>query len=516
MKNIESDIQIILNLFNTAKFDIAISKLKKLIRNFPENVILYNLLGSSYQNTGNYNLSKKTFIKGHKIDPGNIAIMNNLANLYKNNGEVEISEELFNKIIQKKPNYINAYINLGNLKRDNNDFETAIILYTKALNINDKLPVTLYSLALAYQGIGKFKLSVEYAQKALLLDPKFTQADLLISQSIKYEFGNKHFDEMNSKIKVLELNKEQKVNLLFAIAKANEDLSQIKKSFTNLSLGNQIKRSLLNYDINDEIKLFDQIKNTFSNININGALKEISSEKNIIFILGMPRSGTSLVEQIVTSHSDVFGAGELPQLSKIVKENIMCNGAISENKVNELIKNKVFSSQLKKDYYKYLERFNSDKSFITDKAPLNFRWIGIIKILFPQSKIIHCNRNPKDNCFSLYKNFFEGGLNFSYNQKDLAIYYKLYLNLMNFWLDLFPGTIYEAKYERIIDDPQNEIKKLINFCDLPWENNCLQFHKNKTPIKTMSTVQARQPIYKGSVNSYERFSLFLEDLNTII
>jgi len=513
MKNIEDNIKILLNLFNAGKYDLVLTKSKKLIRKFPQYLVLYNILGSSYQNIGNLKFAQKIFEKGLKLDPNNISIMNNLGNVYKNTGELGLAENLFKKIIQKKPDYINAYINLGNLKRDNNDFKTAISLYSEALNIDDKIPVTQYSLALAYQGLGEFKLAIEHAQKTLILDPKFTQADLLISQSVKYKHGNKHFDEMNLKLNNLELNKSQKINLLFALAKANEDLGQVYESFTNLSQGNQINRSLLKFDINDEIRLFDQIKKVFSAIDMGKVLKGISSNKNIIFILGMPRSGTSLVEQIVTSHSDVFGAGELPQLSRIVKENLMNDNVFSSQKVNKLIDDKFLTAQLRKIYYDYLERFNSNKNFITDKAPLNFRWIGLIKILFPHAKIIHCTRDPKDNCFSLYKNFFEGGLNFSYNQKELATYYKLYSNIINFWLDLFPGDIYEAKYEKIIDNSQYEIKKLIKFCELTWEDGCLQFHKNKTPIKTMSTAQARQPIYKSSINSHEKFSSFLEDLN---
>jgi tetratricopeptide (TPR) repeat protein len=513
MVNIEDNIKILLKLFNATKYDLVISKSKNLIRKFPQYLILYNILGSAYQNIGSLNLARKIFIKGLKLEPNNIAIMNNLGNVYKNIGEVKLAENLFQKIINKKPDYINAYINLGNLKRDNNDFESAISLYSEALKINDKIPVTFYSLALAYQGLGKFNFAIEHAKKALFLDPKFTQADLLISQSMKYKNENRHYNEMSSKINTIELNNDQKVNLSFALAKANEDMGQIEKSFNNLQRGNQIKRSLLNFDIKNEIKLFDGIKKIFSKIDTNKILKEYVSNKNVIFILGMPRSGTSLVEQVISSHSDVFGAGELPQLSKIIKERLVSDDTISEKKVNTLINDEFFASQLRNDYCDYLERFNSDKNFITDKAPLNFRWIGLIKILFPKSKIIHCTRNPKDNCFSLYKNFFEGGLNFSYNQKELATYYKLYSNLMNFWLDLFPDSIYEAKYEKIIDNPRYEIKEMIKFCELPWEDDCLEFHKNKTPIKTMSTAQARQPIYKSSVNSYEKFSSFLGDLN---
>ena len=516
MKNIENEIKIILNLFNAGNFDLVASKAKKLIKEFPEYLILYNLLGSAYQNIGELDLAKNIFLKGRKIDPSNISIMNNLANIYKNTGEFESSEILFLKIIEKKPDYINAYVNLGNLKRDNNDFEFAIKLYNKALKINKNLPVVWYSLSLAYQGMGKFDLAVEYAEKTLLLDPKFTQADILISQSTKYIAGNKHYLAMISKINNLKLSNDQKINLLFAIAKAEEDMNQIEKSFKNLSLGNEIKRSSFDFNINEEIDFFNNIKNVFSNINFNKIPEDSSSEKNLIFILGMPRSGTSLIEQIITSHTDVFSGGELPQLSKIVKDNLIIDGSMSLDKVNILIHNNEFILTLRKSYYNYLKRFNASEKFITDKAPLNFRWIGLIKILFPKSKIIHCSRNPKDNCLSLYKNFFEGGLNFSYNQKELGTYYNTYLDLINYWRQVLPGSFYEAKYEEIIENPDQEIKKIINFCELPWQENCLSFHKNKAPIKTMSTVQARNPIYKSSINSFEKFSPFLEDLNKII
>jgi len=515
IQNIEKEIQILLNLFNAGKFDMVISKSKKLIRNSPDYLVLYNILGSSYQNFGELDLAKNIFIKGLKLDPTNIAIKNNLANVYKNLGNIELSEELFRKIIEEKPDYINAYINLGNLKRDNNDFREAINLYNNALKINNKNPITLYSLALAHQGLGNFNQAIEFAKKTLQYDPLFTRADMLICQSTKYADDNKHYAEMNLKINNPELNNDQKVNLLFAIAKANEDMGLYEKAFKNFDEGNQIKKKITNYNINKEITFFTQLKNIFSQIDFNKKFKESAPSKNIIFILGMPRSGTSLIEQIVTSHSGVFGAGELPQLSHIVKNKLMYQDTLLEENIKNLINNPSFANILRKDYYDYLKRFQSNELFITDKAPLNFRWIGLIKILFPDSKIIHCSRNPKDNFLSLYKNLFEGGLNFSYNQKDLATYYSLYSDLMNFWETLFPGSIYEAKYEKIIENSEDEIKKIINFCGLPWEESCLQFHKNKTPIKTMSTAQARQPIYKSSVNSFEKFSPFLSELNKI-
>ena len=516
MSNIENEIKILLNLFNSAKFDILITKAKKIIRKTPEYLILYNILGSAYQNIGELKLAKETFTKGYKMDPNNIAIMNNLANVYKNIGEIQLSKNLFKKIIEKKPDYINAYVNYGNLKRDNNDFEFAIDLYNKALEINPRIPTILYSLALAYQGLGKFDLAIDYAKKTLEIEPKFTQADMLISQSMKYEAGDLHYDEMNLKINSLILNDEQKTNLLFALAKAEEDMGLIEKSFNNLDIANSTRRKSLNFNINNETTFFNQLKNIFTKIDITKNFTNNIEEKKIIFILGMPRSGTSLTEQIITSHSSVFGAGELPQLSRIVKTMLMMNDNLSEENILNLVKNEDFASQLRIDYYNYLKRFNASEPFITDKAPLNFRWIGFIKILFPNSKIIHCSRNPKDNCLSIFKNFFEGGLDFGYNQKELGAYYNLYLDLMNFWNEKFPNTIYNAQYEKIIEDPENEIKKMIKFCNLDWEDNCLKFYNNKTPIKTLSTAQARKPIYTSSKNSFEKFAAYLTDLNKLI
>lgn len=516
MSNVENDIKILLNLFNSGKFDLVINKTKKLIKKYPQYLILYNILGSAYQNNGNLGLAKEIFIEGHKMDPNNIAIMNNLANVYKNTGKIELSENLFKRIIDQNPNYINAYINYGNLKRDNNEFELAIKSYKKALKIDEKNPVALYSLALAYQGLGEFNLAIEFAKKTLLNDPKFTQADMLISQSQKYEIGNEHYENMNLKVHSLELNENQKTNLFFAIAKAEEDMNLIEKSSKNLIIANANRRKSLNFNIDEEVNFFNQIKKRFKNPNTTKNYNENIGEKKMIFILGMPRSGTSLVEQIITSHSNVFGAGELPQLSRIVNSKLLTDKDFSEKKINNLYENSFFTNELRIEYFSYLKRFNTTKNFITDKAPLNFRWIGIIKILFPDSIIIHCSRNPKDNCFSIFKNFFEGGMDFGYDQNELVTYYKIYLDLMNFWNDKYPDSIFEAKYERIIDDTENQTKKIIKFCNLNWEENCLKFYENKNPIKTLSTAQARKPIYKSSKNTFKKFAPFMDALNNLI
>ena len=516
-QKLEQEVNSIINQFNVGNHEAVISKVKKIIKKFPEYLILYNILGSAYQQIGEYNFARSTFLKAIKMDPNNITIMNNLANTHKRLEEFDQSEDLFKKIIRINPKYTYAFINYGNLKRDMNDFESAIELYKKALELESQLPVVNFALALAYQGIGKFDLAIDYANKTLKLDKSFTQADKIISQSKKYNSGDKHFIEMEDKIKNLKLNNLQKLNLHFALAKAYEDIGDIKNSFENLKYGNKLKYDSLNYNFDNEIKLFKDLKETFEKLNIEKFLNSTISKKKIIFILGMPRSGTTLVEQIISSHSKVFGAGELPYMSKILSKNFFNKSELSKEKIrNILTENNEEIDRIANEYLDYIDKFNTKENNITDKAPLNFRWIGFIKILFPNSKIIHCTRNPKDNCLSLFKNIFEGGLNFSYDQKTLGTFYNLYSDLMIFWNKKFSNFIHEANYEKILSNQLEESKKIIEFCGLDWEEECLNFHENKAPIKTMSTAQARKPLYKSSLNSYEKFSPYLETLNETI
>ena len=510
-KNLSEKIQILFNQFNAKNFDLVISKTKPLIKKNPGYVILYNLLGSAYQNIGDYNNAKTNFIEGLKLENNNIAIMNNLAMAHKNLLQYDKAQNLYDKILNLNKNYINAYVNLGNLKRDLNKFDEAIELYKKSLKINDKNPIIYYSLSLAYQGLGKFDEAIKYAKKTLELNKYFTQADHLISQSTKYDKYNEHYKSLLEKIKDPKLENYQKIDLYFSLAKAEEDFGDIEKATKNLLAGNLLKKKELNYNVTIETNLLENIKKEFKQNKFN--FKNKKNDKNIIFILGMPRSGTSLVEQIITSHNNVFGAGELPILSNIIKENFIINNKLNSENLKQITEETFAAEQLRNNYLNFIKNFDFSEQYITDKAPLNFRWIGFIKLLFPDSKIIHCSRDPKNNCLSMFKNLFEGGLNFTYDQKDLVLYYKKYLELMDFWKSLFGDSIFDVNYENLVQNKEKEIKKIIKFCDLDWQEDCLTFHNNKTPIKTMSTAQARKPIYSSSLNSFEKFSKYLNILN---
>ena len=240
--NINQQIQILINQFNVQNFQHVITKSKILIKKNPENIILYNLLGSSLQKVGDFINAENVFLEGLKLDNNKIAIKNNLAMNYRNLLNYKQSEICFVEIIKKNKNYINAYVNLGNLKRDLNKFDQAIDLYNQALSIDEKNPVVYYSLALAFQGLGKFQDAIKFAKKTLSIDPNFTRADNLISQSMKYEKVNDHYENIKNKIKDNKLSNNDKIELYFAIAKADEDLGNIKEASENIILGNNLKK----------------------------------------------------------------------------------------------------------------------------------------------------------------------------------------------------------------------------------------------------------------------------------
>ena len=308
---------------------------------------------------------------------------------------------------------------------------------------------------------------------------------------------------MEVKIKNESINKFDLRFLYFGLAKVYEDINDYEKSFKYLELGNKLKKNLTGYNINNDKKNFKKII-SFHKEKILKKKELIKNEKKIIFIVGMPRTGTTMAEQIISNHSEVYGAGEISLLSYLF--NKFFSSDIKDQDVNQLFE------MYKSNYINFLNKM-TDSNIITDKAPLNFKWIGIIKMIFPNSKIIHCTRDKLENSWSIYKNEFEQGMLFSNSFKDIVDYYELHDDIMNFWKDNYSKDIFELNYEELVNNSEQKIKDLIKFCELDWERSCLEFYKNKKSIKTVSFDQARNPIYKTSLKGSEKFKKYLIGLD---
>ena len=224
----------------------------------------------------------------------------------------------------------------------------------------------------------------------------------------------------------------------------------------------------------------------------------------------MPRSGTTLVEQILSNHPKVYGGDELNFFNDLIKSNFYDQNIFSLKYFNEDNTKKFID--IGNHYIKKVEILSNKKYRVTDKLPINFKWIGFIKLIFPKSKIIHCTRNSKDTCSSIFKNLFTNPeLNYAYKLEDLVKFYNLYGDLMNYWKNNLAEFIFEIKYEELIKKPKKTISKLINNCQLDWDVSCMKFYNNKRPIKTASDIQARNKIYSSSINSWKNYKKYFEE-----
>lgn len=505
-RNIKTQIDKIISFFNAGDYKKVFELSNILLKKNPELDFVLNIVGLCYQKLNDYNKAEKFFLQAININKKNINALTNIANNYKYKLDFQTADEFYQKTLNINADHLSALLNYGNLKFLINDNQEGLKLLKKASTINNSLIPIHLNLAIIYQSLGDFKNAIKHLDKINDLDPTFTRSDKMKSVLINYSENEKHLKDMKLKLKDLDLNDDQKIYLHFGISKAFEDCKNYKEAFKYVQLGNSLKFKNSNYDIKFDRKKNEEIKKIFNKINFNN-LSNTNEKSEPIFIVGMPRSGTSLIEQIISSHKKVQGLGELNFFNNIANKEFLKNDIFSHSNLNiENVKN------ISKKYNFILENFQIDTVKFTDKTLLNFYWIGLIKLCYPNARIIHCKRNPKDNLFSIYKNLFDHEGGWCYEEKNLVEYYKIYNDISNYWNDKISGFIYNIEYENLINEPKTQISNLLKFCDLEWDNDCLEFYKNKTTIKTLSVKQARNKIYKSSINSFENYKEISEDL----
>jgi len=505
---IKSELNKINNLFLSANYEKVIEKTKVLLKKDPTQTPFYNFIGLAYKQLNNFSMAETVFKSGINIRPDAPSLLCNLGALYRVTERLGESEELFKKALKLHPRNLSVLVNYANLKSDLNQMEEAIALYKKGFEIDNNHETLLINYAGAFQIIGDFEKSKEILKLIHEKFPNNIVAHKMYSSINNYAEDNGHQKIMQDKLEDEKLSYFKKATLCFALAKSFTDIKNHKESSYYFVKGNEnMFKTYKNANIDNQINLFKKIKDEFKSYNFEN--KKIDDKPRLIFIVGLPRSGTTLTHQIISSHSKVFGAGELP----ILKNAFLKNNQL-ELKDDALIKNLNIDEFSIKILNKF--RIYDKNSIILDKAPLNFMWIGHIHLLFPDAKIIHINRNIKDTALSIYKNMFDASaLTWTYNQEHLIKFIELYRDLMKFWNLKFPNLIYECNYEKLVNDQENETKKLIKFCNLEWEDNCIDHTKNKGGIKTVSLAQARKPVYKSSVNLYETYIEYLPFLNQL-
>ena len=538
-KNIAIEKQNIIDLFKQKKFS-KISKISPKIRSlFEDQADIVKIIVMSDLNSKNFSKAENLLIKALiynnsaefnyilgntlKIQDKNdeaiiaykksLALNENFSEAYNNLANVQKKIERFDdallnykNAIRSKEDNIEAYYNLANLFKSLKNYDEAIKNYKNVIKLNPNFSDAYNNIGTIYSILGKFNDAREFYLKSIKINKFFAEPYKNYVQLSKIDQKDEVFEILKEIVKKKDLDEEQKEVFFYSISKIYFDVGDDDLAFKYLNLANKLKLTKYDYSFNKEKKEFKKIKEFFSQKKIIN-LKNFKKNKiTPIFILGMPRSGTSLIEQIISNHSEVHGAGELDLLPITVKNSDWKNSNDFEETLQKVRKN-------------YLEKISllSNKNYITDKLPGNFKRIGFILNAIPDSKIIHLERNPMAICWSNYKsNFNSTGMAFTLNQEFTAMYYLLYRDLMKFWKEKYSEKIINVNYESFVENFEEEIKKLFDQLNLKWEKQLYDFHKNERPVETASLIQVRSKIYKKSSEQWKNYKKHLKPMTDIL
>ena len=478
--------------------EAAIQSYKQALKIKPDYAQAYNNMGNALKDKGDLEAAIQSYKQALKIKPDYAQAYSNMGNALKSQGDVEAAIDSFKQALKIKPDYAQAFNNMGNALSEKGDLEAAINSYKQALKIKPDYVQAYNNIAIALKDKGDLEAAIDSYKQVLKIKPDYAEIYRNLSNIHLYKEHDEYFLKMQSLCQSASVSDEQRCHLNFALSKASEDLNEVSQSFNYLIIGNELRKKILSYDIKKDIELFSQLKKSYPSIALQSVVE--SSDLKPIFILGMPRSGTTLVEQIVSSHSEVTGAGELSYVSRF--GDPIARGAIKPNTKMIL--------DFRQRYIEALKKRSDGKSIVTDKMPQNFLYVGLIFSAFPNAKVIHVNRDPVATCWSNYKNYFsDKDLGYCYDLDDIVTYFGLYTDLMQFWLDHYGDRIYNLNYDNLTINQDDETRKLIEYLELEWENDCLSPQHNKRSVRTVSQQQVRQKVYQGSSQQWRKFEPYL-------
>ena len=496
----KGQIETLIKLFNENKLDEVINECNKLINEKTKSPVIYNILGVCYFSKKKYTLSIQSLKKSIKLKSSYKDAYNNLGLVLKKIDKINDAILSFKKAIELDPKFYEAHLNLGVTLIEELHIGEAEKILVQAVKLAPNEAEIYNNMGVVKRYQGKFFYAEKFFSKAIKINKSFALAYRNLSLIKTFKDGDKEITDMIQIYKNNNIKDEERKDICFGLGKVFEDIKDYKRSFYFYKEGNNIKKNLINYDINNDKRLVSILKKKFCDYKENDNISFESNKKIPIFILGMPRSGTTLVEQIISSHSQVHGGGELSFVGDLVRKMNLVNTDIDFYKFKEF----------KKLYLNKISKISNEKKFVTDKNVHNFKWIGFILSSILDAKIIHVKRNSKAICWSNYKHHLNGDENgFCYDLVHICEFYRIYNELIDFWINLFPKKIYTIEYENLVNNQYQETEKLLSHLDLKFENSCIKFHQNERIVNTASTVQIRKKVYKHSSSQWKYYENFL-------
>jgi tetratricopeptide (TPR) repeat protein len=453
--------------------------------------------------------------KALKVQPKSAEAQNTLGMVLHTAGQFREAARCFENALKLDPKHANAHNNLGASLHLLDRHDRAIDCYRRALTLNPRYPDAYRNLGNALQAVGQIGDARRAYEAAIDLAPHETAPYLGLADCKRFTKGDPYLTAMETLAREADkLPEGEQINLHFALAKALADTGEHARSFAELLTGNALKRRTVSYDETVTLRQFERICAVFTPKLIRDRRAEGEPSQAPVFVIGMPRSGTTLIEQILASHPEIFGAGERVDFEQVVEAVMPLRpgglqaypeavAALSPKQMRQIGVRYVVSSR----------KSAAGAARIVNKRPTNFLFAGLIATALPNARIIHIRRDRVDTCLSCLSKIFSGDLPFTYDPGELGRYYRAYEALMQHWREaLPPGTMLEVDYEDLVGDLEGQSRRLIAHCGLEWSSACMSFHTTERVVATASAAQVRQPIYHSSVGRWRAYGEALRPL----
>ncbi len=479
----------------------------KLQRDFAE---CWSNLAAALNEAGEFEPGLRAVGKALQLDPGLAQAWNNKGDILFSQARYSDALECYIKATELSPKYSAALINMARVQRDMNAPDDAVETLGKVLTIEPRNPQAHQVMGVLREQMGDRESAANCFQAAIDVAPEMTVAHYYLAQVKGRKSTDQEFAAMLTLWDDEDLTPHNRMYLAFGLSRVYEQRGRHDEAFAYLAEGNRIKAEARPYDDEETARYIESIAAQAEAAIARFGIGNGSRDSRPVFVLGMPRSGTSLTEQILASHSEVAGAGELSYAYDTVHRiRDMTGKAFPENM--EMLSAEQFRAL--GEYY--ISRHSAEDlalRYLVDKTPLNFQYIGVLGLALPRARFIHCHREPVANCFAIHRMPFDDKQTYAHDLSALGKYYTRYWNLMRRWKTLFPDRILDVCYEDTVADIERQSRRMLEFLGLPFEDAVLKFYANRRLVKTPSASQVREPIYSDSIKAWKRYEKHLAPL----
>ncbi len=499
------------------RLEDAIPCFRRSLELAPEQAEVNNNLGAALLDQGKFEEAERHLLAAAGIDASVANVPYNLSRLYLNQGKLDAAMSAARRAIELNPRYPDYFIALGAVQRAMGDLEGSLNSLRGAVAIQPTHALALNDLGVCLLVLGRFDEAESSFRRALKAEPRLAVAHENLARTRRFgDDDRRQIDFVEALASAPNQTEEGQTHLHFALGKMLDDIGEYQRAFQHFQSANALEHARMRFDVDAGNSLVERSRATFDAAFVEEKSALGNPSDMPIFVVGMLRSGTTLVEQILASHPAIHAGGELEYFRNLARQlpERLAGGQPYPDCLKALDAETIDSFCT--DYIEGLRKVMGEAKRFTDKNPLNFEHLGLIMSTFPNARIIHCRRDAMDLCLSVYFQHFSERHDFAYSFADIAEYHRQYEQLMAHWHSVFPGRIHDVQYEALVADLESVSRDMFEYLGLAWDENCLEFHRTVRPVGTASHWQVRQPVYTRSVERWRHYEPYLEELRAVL